>query len=244
MRLFEQGLRRYDMFKRKLAATLAGAGLLALSTVSAQAVTYSLDASSTQRAGNTADQYAPNFGAFNPFGGSFSSDPTVTPPPASVFNGYQSPFNNTPLADVNSFFSVWTNTPQGGTPSPLLYTFDPQNVPTSFQMLWGSIDSFNVLEFLDSSNNPLYTLTGQDLVQNNSALSNVALSCASLPCNYEVVALLTFSELRGVSALRFTTSQAAFEFALVPLPPAALLFGTALGGVGFLSRRKKAAATA
>jgi hypothetical protein len=30
----------------------------------------------------------------------------------------------------------------------------------------------------------------------------------------------------------------------VPLPPAALLFGTALGGVGFMSRRRKATATA
>ena len=35
-----------------------------------------------------------------------------------------------------------------------------------------------------------------------------------------------------------------FEASVVPLPPALLLFGTALGGMGWLSRRRKASATA
>ena len=65
----------------------------------------------------------------------------------------------------------------------------------------------------------------------------------------EQVALLRFSEFgNGLTSVRFSSTQAAFEFALagttaaVPLPASVLMLLGALGGLGMLSRRGQASA--
>src|SRR5262245_9307639 len=81
-------------------------GLLAFAaTLDAQASVIRLN-SSTQGAGNTANIYAGNYNGTTPTGATWSENPLVVPPPGNWSGIYQSPFNNTPLLDTQSYFSV------------------------------------------------------------------------------------------------------------------------------------------
>jgi hypothetical protein len=219
--------------------TVLGAAFSVLA-FGAQAVTVDLIASSQQGFGNTAHVYAANYSGSTPPGGSFSADALVVPPPGNMAGIYQSPFNNTPLLDTQSYFSVGAVDINGvGAPSPVTLTL---GAPVdSFTMLWGSIDSYNTIEFF-SGMTPLMAFSGTDIIN--------ALMLGGSPINYEQVALLRFGDFGqgGLTSVKFSSSQAAFEFALddsltaVPLPASALLLLAGLGGFGFLSRRGKAAA--
>jgi hypothetical protein len=201
----------------------------------AQAVTVSQIDSSVQGAGNTAHLYAANYAGNTPIGGSFSSDPLVVPPPGNANGIYQSPFNNTPLLDTQTYFSVGGVDGNGeGAVSPVTLTLG--GPADSFDILWGSIDSYNTIEFFSGATS-LMSFTGTDIVN--------LFALGGSPLNYEQVALLRFSDFGtgGLTSVQFSSSQAAFEFALapVPLPASALLLLGALGGLGFVSRRGKAA---
>ena len=214
----------------RLAVFSVAFGALAFS---AQAVSVSLIDSSVQGAGNDAHLYAAGFAGNTPAGAVFSSDPLVTPPPGNASGVYQSPFNNTPLVDTQSYFSVGAVDADGdGAASPVTLTFGAP--VTTFDILWGSIDSYNTIEFL-SGMTTLMAFTGTDIV-NQFALGGS-------PINYEQVALLRFSDFGdgGLTSVRFSSSQAAFEFALapVPLPASALLLFGALGGLGVVTRKGK-----
>jgi hypothetical protein len=207
----------------------------------AQAVTVNLDAASTNGAGNQAADFAPNFGAFTPTDANFDKDPQVTPPPAAMPGFYNSPFNNTVLANTRDFFSVFNESVNGGATSPVMLTYD--DPIDSFQILWGSIDTYNTIEFFDASGDFLMAFTGQQVID-----------AANIPIfpdefgNFQTVALLTFGGFgdEGLGKVTFSSTQSAFEFALdrpsttvIPLPASALLLFGALGGLGMLSRRRK-----
>ena len=147
---------------------------------------------------------------------------------------YQSPFNNTPLVDSQSYFSVGAVDGDGdGAPSPVTLTL---GAPVdSFTMLWGSIDDYNTIEFFSGATS-LMAFTG--------TTSSTCFMLGGSAANYERVALLRFGDFgeSGMDSVKFSSSQAAFEFALapVPLPASALMLFGALGGLGFVSRRGKA----
>ncbi len=180
--------------------------------------------SSVQGSGNTADLYAGNYNGTVPTGASFDGTPLIAG--GNAPSQYQTPFNYTPLSATQSFFSV--GGPQD--PSPTTLTFSsPQN---SFSILWGSIDSYNTISF---SNGSIWT--GTDIIN----LFTLGGSAAS----FERVAELRFDfdAAKSFNTVTFTSTQAAFEFALpsqVPEPGTLALLGLALGVAGVVSRRRKA----
>lgn len=218
------------MYVARLAVLAAAFGALAFS---AQAVSVSLIDSSTQSSGNQAHLFASGYAGNTPAGAIFSDDPLVTAP-GNVSGVYQSPFNNTPLLTTQDFFSVGAVGANGGVPSPLTLTLG--SPVDSFSILWGSIDSYNTIEFFSGAAS-LMAFTGTDII-NEFALGGT-------PVNYEQVALLRFTDFGqgGLTSVKFSSSQAAFEFALapVPLPASALLLFGALGGLGVISRQRKSA---
>src|SRR5262245_49878376 len=111
----------------------------------AQAITITLLDDSTQGAGNDADVYAGSYNGTTPVGASWSSNPLVVPPPGNVSGIYQSPFNNTALLDTQSYFSVGAESGANGAPSPTSLTYS--SLQNAFSLLWGSIDSYNTLQF-------------------------------------------------------------------------------------------------
>ena len=219
------------MFVARLSVLAAAFSALAFS---AQAVSVSLIDASTQRAGNQAHVFAAGYAGNTPAGAVFSADPLVTDE-GNEPGKYQSPFNNTPLLG-QTFFSVGAVGSGGGVVSPVTLTFG--SPVDSFDVLWGSIDSYNTIEFF-SGEALLKAFTGTDIVN--------AFALGGTPVNYEQVALLRFSDFDegGLTDVRFVSSRAAFEFALapapVPLPASVLMLLGALSGLGVISRRGKAA---
>lgn len=221
-------------FKARIAA-MAAAFMLAAS-FGAQAATVTLLGTSTQGAGNTAHLYAGNFDGTVPDGAVFSSDPLVTPPPGNEPGIYQSPFNNTPLLGSQTYFSVGAVDNDGdGAPSPVTLTYSTDQ--STLTILWGSIDSYNTLEFLDAGLNLVLSVTGTNIIG--------LFGLGGVPDNFEQVALLRFDfdQNELFRAIRFTSTQAAFEFALprasdVPAPGAAWLLLGGMIALGAAVRRR------
>ena len=99
-----------------------------------------------------------------PAGATWSADPTVTPPPGSVGGINQSPFNNTPVSETQSYFSVWGPGVNGGAASPV--TLDFASGQSDFSMLWGSIDTYNTLEVLGAGGRVLLLIDPEDQYMN------------------------------------------------------------------------------
>ena len=194
----------------------------------ASASTFTVLDYSTQGIGNQADVFAAGYGANLPASW-FSSDPTVTPPPGNSSGNYQSPFNNTTLQDTRSYYSVGGSTDSDGT-STTPVTLNFGSAVTSFNLLWGSIDQYNVLTFSDGS-----SYTGTDIVN--------GLTISGSSPNYEDVALVKFSFDTPVTFASFASSSPAFEFAVapVPVPAAGLMLLGALGGLAMVRRKRKSA---
>lgn len=231
-----------------VAAAFAGASLLAFSAsaVPIGVAQVTLIDTSKQNAANDANVYAAGFAANTPIGAIWSPlDPTITPPPNTLPLVYKSPFENATITrdgdNGPTYFSVGGSIAGGeGSTSPTTLTLAEER--RSLAILWGSIDSYNTLEFLDSSNTLIQAITGTNVV-NAFALSGLA-------PNFNDVALLhitlptTFKSLRFLSEGETGQDIAAFEFALapIPLPAAAWMLLTALAGLGFVARRKRAVA--
>jgi hypothetical protein len=106
-----------------------------------------------------------------------------------------------------------------------------------FGLLWGSVDTYNTLEFYDSSNNLVGTLTGSDVTAfangDQGAAGTFYVSINSDVAFNRVVA---------------TSSEHAFEIDNIsfnqtipsPEPITLSLFGAGLAGLGLVRRRRKA----
>jgi hypothetical protein len=115
-------------------------------------------------------------------------------------------------------------------------------------LLWGSIDgatdtSYNVLEFLDGSNNVLATFRGTDV----SGTASGCPSCADT--NRYITFLLTGSDVTDFSKLRLSSSQNAFEIddiviGAVPEPATWALMLIGFAGIGMTLRRRRQTALA
>ena len=208
-----------------------------MAAASASALSVNLVNSSAQGAGNQASVFAPNHTNYITGGASWLGgiDPTWTGPDQA--NISKSPFEDgsgNPYSG-QSYFSViadnFNTSIGGGAQGSATLTFG--KTQTGLNMLWGSIDSYNTIEFfLDGSS--LGSLTGTNIV------SDFGLGGTS--DNFEQVALLRFGGFEsGFDRVTFSSTGNSFEFALapVPLPAAGLLLLTALGGMKVMSRRRK-----
>jgi hypothetical protein len=150
----------------------------------------------------------------------------------SVLNRYAAPFNAfTSAPDLTHYFSVprnftngnWARVDFGGA------TYN------NLGLFWGSVDSYNKIEFLlDGVVVPGGTWTGSQVIAPSTANGNQSAPSTNL--------YVTFSNVPDFDAVRFTSSQYAFELdnlAVVPVPaPAAFLLGLlGLGAAGVKLRK-------
>ena len=111
----------------------------------------------------------------------------------------------------------------------------------TIQFLWGSVDTYNKLWFYKDDVEVGY-VQGQDLLNEGATQSNGA-------------ALVTFVIAGGFDTLKFLSdgknafevsnfSAVAENIGNVPLPPAALLLGSLVGGLGLFGARRRRAGKA
>lgn len=119
--------------------------------------------------------------------------------------------------------------------SPAVLTLSSLLQVGSVSFLWGSPDSYNLFEVLDGTGTVIAGYTGSAI----QALTKSSTGTAFVTLNFDG------STVNNVKSLRFTSSQAAFEFdnvavaAAVPEPTTWMLMMIGMAGVGFSMRRKR-----
>ena len=243
--------------------TLAAAAVVALAPMAASAVTVTVLNASTNGVGNQAHIFAADYSAFTPAGASWSPgpDPVVAGPPSNLGGVFKSPFANTPLGDDiapdQSYFSIGGVVDGDPTPAPSPQLLNFSTDQTLFKILWGSIDNYNKISFLDAGGVEIASWTGTQAAGLVDGFLSTT-TTANAAGNFDLVGLFKFefapdeafrsvqfrSDSGVMGAASTGTDKPAMEFALVPLPAALLLFGTAFAGAGLVRRygRKPAAA--
>ena len=234
-----------------LVGALAASAAIAI-PLSANALSFSVLASSTNNSGNQAHVFAADYGVTLP-GGAFwvtgSVPNTINPPPTNIGSAFLSPFANTDLGNDGttvvgtqdrSYFVVQPN-PIGT----FLASDDPAKlnlggIKTSFSLLWGSIDEENKISF-ELNGAVIESFTGKQVAAGRTGcLDDFNLVSNSRQC----VAKVVFTDNLGFDTVIFSAGTAeggarnSFEFATIPLPAAAWML---LGVSGALVAAKRRA---
>ncbi len=121
---------------------------------------------------------------------------------------------------------------------------------TTLSILWGSPDSYNTLQFYDNKNGTGNLLSTASITGTGfTGLDLIPPATQGLAHDY-----VTFSSSVAFLSVVLTSSTAAFEYAgltfgsnapaLTPIPPALVLFGSALVGLAALGRRRRRSSVA
>jgi hypothetical protein len=108
---------------------------------------------------------------------------------------------------------------------------------TNLGLLWGSVDRYNTISFLDGADNVLATFTGNDFAVNNGDQSLAGTYYANISSDIAFLKVVLTSTSNSFEVDNIAISA-------VPLPAALPLFGAALAGMSFVGRKRRKAATA
>lgn len=163
----------------------------------------------------------------------FDTNTPTTTGGAVITTGTTSGSYAQPYGSTGNYYSVGPSTTTPGSID--LSSFGDI---TSISFIWGSVDAYNTLTFLDASNNVLATFSGSDIFSPASG------NQTDPNTNPVVTFLLTGSDVSAFSTLQLSSSQNAFEIdnlAINPVPEPAtwamMLLG--FGGIGLAMRRRR-----
>jgi hypothetical protein len=207
------------------------------------ALTLSSTANAAITIGSNVGSTSPIYAGPTPITYDFSSSiPTHTG--GTIKTGNDGLNSSVPLGSDGIYYSVG---PHDGSPG-VIDLSSWGGLIDSFTLLWGSIDgatdtSYNVLEFLDGSNNVLATFRGTNV----SATASGCTTCADT--NRYVQFLLSGSDQTSFRKLRLSSSQNAFEIDdlvihAVPEPATWALMLVGFAGIGMSLRRRRYTALA
>lgn len=150
----------------------------------------------------------------------------------AIFTGSTPGVRAQPFGSTGGYASVG---PTDGSPG----VFDLSDLGSieKISFIWGSVDSYNTLQLLGAGDSILFTIVGNQIV-------DPANGDQSDPTTNPLVTLqLTGAHIGTVTALRFSSSQNAFEFdnlAIgVPEPASWAMMIGGFGLVGAAARRRK-----
>jgi PEP-CTERM motif len=180
--------------------------------------------------------------ATNPYSGPTPTYNFNTPTPVvggAIVTGTISGQHTTPLGSTGNYLSVG---PIDGSTAVLSLAAFPQIAKIS--LLWGSVDVFNTLQFLDAGGGVVASYTG-------AAVRPAVFSNPPTPGQVNRLVTFTFTDAvtqSAVKAIRFTATRNAFEvdnvaIRAVPEPATWLMMMLGFGGVCFAMRRRPAKAT-
>lgn len=161
-------------------------------------------------------------------GGTFSTTPEIVS--GSSSGHYRSPFS-----DSTAYFAIGTLDGTGSVSSPISLTFS--GLKDTFNILWGSPDTYNQLQFYNGNTEVAVLTPGQGGFL--PATSNGAYGVKLYNLLYDKVVFV--DNYSGTTSTGPDTP--AFEFAnvsTVPIPATGFLLLAAIGGFAALRRRKQA----
>lgn len=144
---------------------------------------------------------------------------------------YRSPFDGSGVEDPATnfaslpFWAIGPSNPAGNADNHATLKF--ANDRSGFSFVWGSVDSYNSIEFFNGA--------ASTLLLTSSVLA------AGFPTNLGAI-FVTVSDIVFDRIVFKSTNQEALEvglFASVPIPAGVLLLGSGLAGLGFLGWRRK-----
>jgi hypothetical protein len=213
----------WEIDMRKLILGLIGASALTLGSAASAAITIG--------------SVTPGSSSYNGPAPTYDFDSSTPPTTGGAVLTGSDTVNLTHAQPLGSTGNYFVAGPTDGSPGVIDLSAIGDIVNIS--LLWGSVDWYNTLEFLDSANNVLATFTGSDIASPANGAT------ADPNTNPVVFFNLTGSSVTDFSKLRLSSSQNAFEIdniainSGVPEPATWGMMLLGFAGMGMALRRRR-----